>query len=100
MEFDDLFRRADLNNLEEFLIHGGEGFEEPSTKTYSQRLKEADSKVEAFFEARFSDIKEIDEIVGYYYKQAIVYRDVYFEMGLITGAKIAFQIHKRMEELS
>lgn len=100
MEFDDLLRRADLNNLEEFIIHGGESFVKPSTKTYSQRLKEADSKVEAFFEERFSDIKELDEIVGYYYKQAIVYRDVYFEMGLITGAKIAFQIHKRMEELS
>ena len=56
--------------------------------------------MEAFFEERFSDIKELDEIAGYYYKQAIVYRDVYFEMGLITGAKIAFQIHKRMEELS
>ena len=56
--------------------------------------------MESFFEERFSDIKELDEIVGYYYKQAIVYRDVYFEIGLITGAKIAFQIHKRMEELS
>lgn len=100
MEFNNILNRANLNSLEEFLFHGGECFAEPSEKTYAERLKEADSKVSAFFGEQYSDINEYDEISGYYHRQTNVYREVYFEIGLITGAKIAFQFAKRTEELS
>ena len=48
---------------------------------------------------RYTDLKELDEITGYYDEQVGVYQDVYFEIGLILGAKIAFQIRAKMEEL-
>lgn len=100
MNFNNMLNRANLNILEDFLFHGGECFAEPSDKTYSERLKEADGKVSAFFEERYPDINEYDEISGYYHRQTNVYREVYFEIGLITGAKIAFQLAKKSEELS
>lgn len=100
MDFKDMLKRANLNTLEDFLFHGGEFYSEPSEKTYAERIKEADRKISAFFEQRYPNIEEYDEIAGYYYRQADVYREVYFEIGLIAGAKIAYQIAKRTEELS
>ncbi len=99
MDLGDLLRRANLNCIEDFLISGGESFERPSEKTYSERLAEAAKKATAFFDARYSDIREYDEISGHFNEQAGVFQDVYFEIGLIVGAKIAFQICGRMGEL-
>ncbi len=64
-----------------------------------ERLMEADEKAHAFFKARYPDMKEYDEIMAYYYNQTGVIKEVYFEIGLIAGGKIAFEISKRMEEL-
>jgi hypothetical protein len=99
MDFSDLLQRANLNSMEEYLFHGGESVEEPTRKTYSERLAEARKKATAFFQARFPDIEDYDEITGYFHKQAGVFQHVYFEIGLILGAKIAFQICERMGEL-
>ena len=55
-----MLNRANLNILEDFLFHGGECFAEPSEKTYSERLQEADSKIFAFFEKRYPDITAFD----------------------------------------
>jgi len=80
-------------------MDGSESFENLPEKTYSERLAEARKKATAFFDARYSDIHEYDEISGYFNEQAGVFQDVYFEIGLILGAKIAFQICGRMGEL-
>lgn len=100
MDFSDLLRRADLNSIEEYLMHGGESIIKSPDATYAERLKEAQEKAAAFFEARYPDMDEYDEIFGYYNEQVSVYQDIYFEIGLILGAKIAFQLHKKLEELS
>ena len=98
MDISDLLRRANLNCIEEYLFHGGESFEKPSEKTYSERLADAREKAMDFFQARYSNTQEYDEIAGYFYEQAEVFQDVYFEIGLILGAKIAFQICGRIGE--
>lgn len=99
MNFSDLLQRANLNCIQTFLVYGGENYEKPSEKTYSERIDEAKKKATAFFRKRYSDIKEYDEISGYFAEQTSVFEEVYFEMGMIVGAKIAFQIHERMKEL-
>ena len=101
MDFSEVLKRADLDHLEEFLMHGGEWVKEPSAspQTYANRLRTAQENVSAFFASRYTDLKELDEITGYYDEQVGVYQDVYFEIGLILGAKIAFQIRAKMEEL-
>ena len=100
MDFRELLQRANLNCIEDFLMHGGESFEKPSEKTYSEGLEEAQKKVMTFFQARYSNMQEYDEITGYFHEQAAVFQDVYFEIGLILGAKIAFQICERMGEIT
>ena len=100
MKFNDLLQRADLNSLESFLKYGSDDFVETTDKTYSQRIEDATKKATAFFEAKYSDIDEYDKISGYFYEQLSVFEEIYFEIGLILGAKIAFQIGKRMEELT
>ena len=82
------------------LTHGGESFERPSDKSYAQRLQEARKNATAFFEARFTNIDEFDEIAGYFNEQVSVFEDVYLEIGLLLGARIAFQICGKIAELS
>lgn len=100
MDFSDLLQRASLLSVERFFMYGGENMEKPSGKTYSQRLLEVRKKAAAFFEQRFPNLEEYDEISGYYDELAAVYEEVYFEIGLILGAKIAFEVRGKMEELS
>ena len=100
MDFNHSYRRADLNSIEAFLMHGGESFERPSDKSYAQRLREARKNATAFFEARFTNIDEFDEIAGYFNEQVSVFEDVYLEIGLLLGARIAFQICGKIAELS
>ena len=100
MDFSNLLRRTNLNSIQDYLMYGGESLEKPSDKTYSERLKEADKKASAFFHSRYTENDEFDEIYGYYNAQIAVYENVYFEIGLIMGAKIAFQVRGKMEELS
>ena len=100
MDFNHSYRRADLNSIEAFLMHGGESFERPSDKSYAQRLQEARKNATAFFEARFTNIDEFDEIAGYFNEQVSVFEDVYLEIGLLLGARIAFQICGKIAELS
>ena len=54
---------------------------------------------DAFLKARFPEQKDYNEITSMYDRQVSVNQDVYFEIGLIVGGKIAFEISKRMEEL-
>ena len=82
MDFNHSYRRADLNSIEAFLMHGGESFERPSDKS------------------RFTNIDEFDEIAGYFNEQVSVFEDVYLEIGLLLGARIAFQICGKIAELS
>ena len=101
MKLDGLLRRANLNSLETFLLNGGESFKDPSVDTYSERLKKANKKLSDFLSSVCdkTDIEEYDKTAGEIYEQIAVHEDVYFEMGLILGAKIAFQARGKMEEL-
>lgn len=100
MKFEDYLQRAELISLQNFLRHGGETCEKTSQKTYSQQLQEARSKANTFFQQNFPDIEEQDRISEYFYEQVSVYEEVFFEIGLIVGAKIGFQLKGKFEELT
>lgn len=98
MHLKDLLHRARLDVIETFILSGDEKIEVECEKSYSQQLDAASKKVEAFFESRYNN-DELDEICKYYYEQTAVYQEVYFEIGLIVGAKIAFDLRGKIEEL-
>ncbi len=99
MDFSGLLHRTNLNALEAFITNEIESNDAPSEQSYRERLLEADNKAADFLKARFPVLKEYDEIMSYYYDQTGVIKEVYFEIGLIIGGKIAFEISKKMEEL-
>ena len=99
MDFSGILRRTEIERLNEYIMSGDLRIEESSQQSYTERLMEADEKAHAFFKSRYPDMEEYNEIMGYYYNQTGVIKEVYFEIGLIVGGKIAFEISKRMEEL-
>lgn len=99
MEFSKILQRANLNVLEAYIVRELESWEDPPYKPYAERLAEAGRDADAFLKARFPELKDYNEITSFYDRQVSVNQDVYFEIGLIVGGKIAFEISKRMEEL-
>ena len=99
MKFNDYLQRAELVSLQNFIKRGGETFIKSSEESYSQRIDEANRKARNFFNKKFADVAEYDEISGYFDEQISVYEDVFFEIGLIIGAKIGFQLRGKVEEL-
>lgn len=99
MKFNEYLQRAELISLQNFLKHGGETYIQSSEKTYSEQISDAREKAKNFLQKRFPDIDDYDEIYGYFDEQVSVYEEVYFEVGLIVGAKIGFQLHKKFNEL-
>lgn len=99
MDFTNLLIRANLSNIADFLLEGGEYLIEKKGKSYSERIEEAEKDVQDFFQVRFPDTDDYDEISGYYTRQTETYKEVFFEIGLLLGAKIGYQVHSRMSEL-
>ena len=100
MNFNDYLQRAELISLQSFLKHGGETFIKSSEKSYSEQLAEARKNAKEFFGKKFPNKDEYDEVYGYFDEQASVYEEVFFEIGIIIGAKIGIQLKNRLEELS
>lgn len=99
MNFSDVLKRANIYTLETFLLEGYEPPPRENKKSFSERLRIAEDQISAFFNARFESIEEHDEVSSYFYGLVEEYKNVYFEIGLITGAKIAFQLNRKIEEL-
>lgn len=99
MNFEDYMNRVEITHIADYILYGVESFSRPSKKSYEQRLREADKKARAFFEKRYTDRKEYDEIAGYYAEQTYEYMKIYFEIGLLLGGKLGCEIHKKLIEL-
>ncbi len=100
MKFENYLQRAELISLQNFIKFGGETTIQTSNKKYSERLAEARRKSKNFFEEKFPDMDDFDRIYGYFDEQVTEYEEVFFEIGIIVGAKIGFQFREKMEELS
>ena len=99
MNIKEIWDRAQLNSLENFILYEADGYKESAKKGYTQRLDEADANMNRFFEEHIKDPKEREKLIEYYYQQTEEYMEVYFEIGLLLGAKIEHQISLRMEEM-
>lgn len=99
MELKEILNRANLYALETHILYGSEAVVLPPEKTYAEKLKRAERDANIFFKNHFTSTSEYDEISGLFYEQIEVFKEVYFEIGLILGAKIALQIGERMKEL-
>ena len=100
MLFENLLKRANLNNLETFLWSGGVCERAQPEESYRDRIRAAEQKMERFLKTHFPDKMEFEAANDIWSEVNGVYMDIYFEVGLLLGAKIALQINSRLEELS
>ncbi len=99
MYFEDYLNRANLSNLQEFIKFGSEGRAENSNETYESRIKTARKNALKFFEENFQSIDEFDYMLNCFETQTEVYKDVYFEIGILLGAKLGYEICEKMQQL-
>ncbi len=99
MDFKRLLERTDLYSIQTFFKYGVEAYIKPDTQSYSQRLRNANKNATDFFKNKFSDTAELDKVLNFFDEQTSIYEEVYFEIGLLLGTKMAFEINEKMEEL-
>lgn len=99
MEFKGLEKRTDVTALVDFLLYGMEYLTPPPNESYDQRLTAAQEKIDAFLSDRFPDRRECDKISTDLWDQIGTFSDVYFEVGLLTGARLAMQFTDRLKAL-
>ena len=99
MSFERLLTRANLKTIQAYLRYEVVDWSEDSKQTYEERLKAANQKATEFFEEHYTDLDEYDKIAGYFGEITEVYEDVFFEIGMIVGAKLAFELRGKMKEL-
>ena len=87
---DEIFTRADIQQVREFLLHGTEGIIDP--RPYKERLENAHKKFYERIQKNFPNQTELDEIIVLFYDYINQTEEVYMEIGLQVGAMLAAQI--------
>ncbi len=91
---DEIFTRLDIQHIREFLLHGVEEMN-ISTKSYKERIDEVRKPVIEFFQEKFPDMDECEKITNKVYDCASIYEEVYMEIGMQCGVKLAMQLFGR-----
>lgn len=87
----EIFDRADIQQLREFLLHGVECMQ-PSSKPYEQRIDEARAPAIDMIKNRFPNMEEYEPLTAKVYDYASATQDVYMEIGMQCGAVIMLQL--------
>ncbi|MBQ6998988.1 MAG: hypothetical protein IJN62_04290 [Clostridia bacterium] len=99
MNFREMADRADIANIHSFITYGAEGFKDLSEKNYAERIKEAQLKISDYLQNSFKNQEQLDEMLELIFSMTEVYEDVYFEAGMLLGAKLGYTLKEKMKEL-
>ena len=91
----EIFERADIQQIREFLLNGAE-LPEISPKPYAQRLSDDMEKALAMLRTYFPESYDTMEQSLVQANQA--YQDVYMEIGLQVGFRLVMQAWKSIKE--
>lgn len=91
----EIFERADIQQIREFLLNGAE-LPEISHKSYAQRLSDGMDKAFTMFRTYFPENHDAMEQSLVLANQA--YQDVYMEIGLQVGFRLAMQAWQSSKE--
>lgn len=84
--------RADLQEIRTY-IQGAEGTGKIDTRTYKQRLEDGRKPLLDFLKGLYSDSWEYENQTSAIVADALgTYEDVYLEVGIKIGARIAYQL--------
>lgn len=99
MNFREMMDRADIANIQSFLIYGYEGYKDSTKKSHAQRIKEAQLKISDYLKEKFKNTEELDEITESIFSMTEIYEDVYFEAGLLVGAKLGYEMREKLDKI-
>lgn len=88
---DEIFERANIQDIREFLLHGVENVE-CNIKGYKERIDESRRKVNGMICLKFPDMEENERIMEAVLDYGSDMQDVYMEIGLQCGFTLATQI--------
>lgn len=92
----EIFDRAHIQHIREFLLHGAECVE-ISDKSYKQRLDIAYTPVKSMMHAIYPDEKEYEDKMVPIYDYASAHEDVYMEIGLQCGILLVTEIFENIK---
>lgn len=87
----EIFARADIQQIREFLIAGVD-LDETDERTYGERLEESSRQIVRRIKDSAKDDDELDRIYCEYSESTGEYMAVFLEVGLKVGARLMFQL--------
>ena len=87
---DEIFRRADIQQIQNFLLYGVEGDIDP--RSYVERLEAPKKQWAAKLQERYLNQTEYEEICNLIFEYSGAVQDVYTEIGLQIGAILTAQV--------
>ena len=87
---DEIFARASIPQIRSFLIDGVEDVK-PDTRPYRTQIEEIQKQCIAKLRENYGDSTECDEMIDLMTQYVIAVQNVYAEIGLQVGAKLAAQ---------
>ena len=100
MNFNNFSKRMNINAIREFLMFGDGNVTENEPKNYQERLSAANDEIDALFEELVSDEEKRETFLNHIFVSISKIEDVYFEMGLLSGAKISAQMQEKLTEMN
>lgn len=93
---DEIFTRADLQQIRAFLLHGAEE-SSLDPRPYKERIDNAHRAFTVRLHRDYPNEKDYEEITGSIYDYAAAIEEIYMEIGLQVGAILAAQIAKNLK---
>lgn len=94
---DEIFTRADIQQIREFLLHGVEE-NNLDPRPYKERIASAHKAFSARLHRDYPDEKDFEEVTEPIYGYATAIEEVYMEIGLQVGAILAAQTAQNIKK--
>ncbi len=89
---DEIFLRADIQQIRGFLAHGTESMVMPGT--FKERIETVEKKLQSRMKKEFPEMDEYEEIMNLVYDYVSATEDVYMEIGLQIGGILSSQAYQ------
>lgn len=90
MNFDELFQRANLKNIEYYACDEKENLKEELEYKLSEQVENAFKEIEKYLEDNCID-EDDEELWEHIYQTAEIFSQAYFEAGLFTGVRLGYR---------
>ena len=87
-----IFERADIQQIREFLLLGLELAEPPDKRPYGERLEEGSLHITNRLKNISKNDDELDELYFELGESTEAYKNVFLEIGMKAGARLLFQL--------